>query len=98
MHMIIRRNPLKKRLPFPVSFEYVAVALEEKQFLVVETQKEKFLLVAIKGNTYVVPCERKGDEIRLKDLVFSPYYHQLYFQLLKYDDLCNAGRNADTLE
>jgi len=96
--MIIRRNPLKKSLPFPVSFEYVAVALEEKQFLIVETAKEKCLLIVIEGNTYVVPCERKGEEIRLKDLIFSPYYHQLYFQLLKYDDLCNAGRNADTLK
>jgi|GEM_PF-2454093 len=93
---VIRRNPLKKRLPFPVSFEYVSVALEEKQFLIVETPKEKCLLVVIEGNTYVVPCERKGDEIRLKDLIFSPFYHQLYFQLLKYDDLCQ--RNADTLE
>jgi len=93
---VIRRNPLKKRLPFPVSFEYVVIALEEKQFLVVETAQEKCLLVVIEGNTYVVPCERKGDEIRLKDLIFSPYYHQLYFQLLKYDDLCQ--RNADTLE
>jgi len=93
MRMIIRRNPPQKALPYPVSFEYVAVALEEKQFIVVENPtlpKEKLLLVVIDGDTYVVPCEQKENEIRLKDLIFSPYYHQLYFQILKYDNLCEV--------